>query len=56
ISGQGIDNKIQNSTEFNVGVESQIDQQLHIWANINHQIGRYNYTDTNALVGVKYHF
>ncbi len=56
ISGQGIDNKIQNSTEFNVGVESQIDQQLHIWANINHQMGRYNYTDTNALVGVKYHF
>ncbi|WP_081708422.1 autotransporter outer membrane beta-barrel domain-containing protein [Yersinia wautersii] len=56
ISGQGIDNKIQNSTEFKVGVESQIDQQLHIWANINHQMGRYNYTDTNALVGVKYHF
>ncbi|CNE80997.1 autotransporter protein [Yersinia similis] len=56
ISGQGIDNKLQNSTEFKIGVESQIDQQLHIWANINHQMGRYNYTDTNALVGVKYHF
>ncbi|WP_072081341.1 autotransporter outer membrane beta-barrel domain-containing protein [Yersinia similis] len=56
ISGQGIDNNLQNSTEFKIGVESQIDQQLHIWANINHQMGRYNYTDTNALVGVKYHF
>ncbi|WP_145476387.1 autotransporter outer membrane beta-barrel domain-containing protein [Yersinia similis] len=56
ISGQGIDNKLKNSTEFKIGVESQIDQQLHIWANINHQMGRYNYTDTNALVGVKYHF
>ncbi|HDL7336122.1 TPA: autotransporter outer membrane beta-barrel domain-containing protein [Yersinia enterocolitica] len=55
-SGQGVENSSKNSAEFKIGVESKIDQRLHAWANINHQIGNYNTSDTNALVGIKYAF
>ncbi|HHL2499920.1 TPA: autotransporter outer membrane beta-barrel domain-containing protein [Yersinia enterocolitica] len=56
LSGQGVENSSKNSAEFKIGVESKIDQRLHAWANINHQIGNYNTNDTNALVGIKYAF
>ncbi|HDL6962879.1 TPA: autotransporter outer membrane beta-barrel domain-containing protein [Yersinia enterocolitica] len=56
LSGQGVENGSKNSAEFKIGVESKIDQRLHAWANINHQIGNYNTSDTNALVGIKYAF
>ncbi|WP_145559273.1 autotransporter outer membrane beta-barrel domain-containing protein [Yersinia mollaretii] len=56
ISGQRIESKSKNSTEFKIGVESQIEQQLHIWATIDYQVGRYNDKNTNALAGIKYHF
>ncbi|HEN3297434.1 TPA: autotransporter outer membrane beta-barrel domain-containing protein [Yersinia enterocolitica] len=56
LSGQGVENGSKNSAEFKIGVESKIDQRLHAWANINHQIGNYNTNDTNALVGIKYAF
>lgn len=56
LSGQGVENISKNSAEIKIGVESKIDQRLHAWANINHQIGNYNTNDTNALVGIKYAF
>ena len=56
ISGQRIESKSTNSTEFKIGVESNIGQQLHIWATLDHQMGRYNDKNTNALAGIKYHF
>ncbi len=56
LSGQRVENKSKNSAEFKIGVESKIDQKLHVWANINHQMGSYDNNDTNALVGLKYHF
>lgn len=56
LSGQGVENSSKNSAEFKIGVESKIDQRLHAWANINHQIGNYNTSDTKALVGIKYAF
>ncbi|PNM20071.1 autotransporter outer membrane beta-barrel domain-containing protein [Yersinia enterocolitica] len=56
LSGKSVENSSKNSAEFKIGVESKIDQRLHAWANINHQIGNYNTNDTNALVGIKYAF
>lgn len=56
LSGKSVENSSKNSAEFKIGVESKIDQRLHAWANINHQIGNYNTSDTNALVGIKYAF
>ncbi|WP_261372128.1 autotransporter outer membrane beta-barrel domain-containing protein [Yersinia bercovieri] len=56
ISGQRIESKSTNSTEFKIGVESNIGQQLNIWATLDHQMGRYNDKNTNALAGIKYHF
>ncbi|WP_174848945.1 autotransporter outer membrane beta-barrel domain-containing protein [Yersinia artesiana] len=56
LSGKSVENSSKNSAELKIGVESKIDQRLHAWANINHQIGNYNTSDTNALVGIKYAF
>ncbi|HHL2561043.1 TPA: autotransporter outer membrane beta-barrel domain-containing protein [Yersinia enterocolitica] len=56
LSGKSVENSSKNSAEFKIGVESKIGQRLHAWANINHQIGNYNTSDTNALVGIKYAF
>ncbi|MFV8798699.1 autotransporter outer membrane beta-barrel domain-containing protein [Yersinia sp. LJYL362] len=56
LSGRGVENSSKNSAELKIGVESKIDQRLHAWANINHQIGNYNTSDTKALVGIKYAF
>ncbi|WP_145572648.1 autotransporter outer membrane beta-barrel domain-containing protein [Yersinia mollaretii] len=56
ISGQRIESRSKNSTEFKIGLESQIEQQLHIWATIDYQVGHYNDKNTNALAGIKYHF
>ncbi|WP_145520982.1 autotransporter outer membrane beta-barrel domain-containing protein [Yersinia mollaretii] len=56
ISGQRIESRSKSSTEFKIGLESQIEQQLHIWATIDYQVGRYNDKNTNALAGIKYHF
>lgn len=56
ISGQRIESRSKNSTEFKIGLESKSEQQLHIWATIDYQVGRYNDKNTNALAGIKYHF
>ncbi|WP_042806927.1 autotransporter outer membrane beta-barrel domain-containing protein [Yersinia massiliensis] len=56
ISGQRVENKSKNSTEFQIGVESKIEQQLHVWATIDYQMGRYNDKNANAVAGIKYHF
>ncbi|CNI01435.1 outer membrane autotransporter [Yersinia aldovae] len=56
LSGKSVENNNQSSAEFKIGIESKIDQKLHAWANVNHQIGHDNTSDTNALVGIKYSF
>ena len=56
LSGKSVENSSKNSAEFKIGVESQIDQRLHAWANINHQVGNYNTRDTNASAGIRYAF
>lgn len=56
ISGQRVESKSKNSTEFQIGVESKIEQQLHVWATIDYQMGRYNDKNANAVAGIKYHF
>lgn len=56
ISGQRVESKSKNSTEFKIGLESKIEQQLHVWAIIDYQMGRYSDNNANALAGIKYHF
>ncbi len=56
LSGKSVENNNKSSAEFKIGIESKIDQKLHAWANVNHQIGHDNTNDTNALVGIKYSF
>ncbi|WP_261372607.1 autotransporter outer membrane beta-barrel domain-containing protein [Yersinia aleksiciae] len=56
ISGQRVESKSKNSTEFKIGLESKIEQQLHVWATIDYQMGRYSDNNANALAGIKYHF
>ncbi|AJJ61352.1 autotransporter outer membrane beta-barrel domain-containing protein [Yersinia aldovae] len=56
LSGKSVEDNNKSSAEFKIGIESKIDQNLHAWANVNHQIGHDNTNDTNALVGIKYSF
>ncbi|EPM0024090.1 autotransporter outer membrane beta-barrel domain-containing protein [Citrobacter farmeri] len=55
----GVSNEIsgtRNYGELKVGVESQINQNLHLWGNISQQIGNNGYSDTQGILGVKYTF
>ncbi|CQJ04952.1 autotransporter outer membrane beta-barrel domain-containing protein [Yersinia frederiksenii] len=45
-----------NIAELKVGVEGQINKQLNIWGNIAQQVGDKGYSDTGAMVGIKYNF
>ncbi|HHL2459759.1 TPA: autotransporter outer membrane beta-barrel domain-containing protein [Yersinia enterocolitica] len=45
-----------NIGELKVGVEGQINKQVNLWGNIGQQIGNKGYSDTSAMLGVKYNF
>ncbi|WP_227724637.1 autotransporter outer membrane beta-barrel domain-containing protein [Yersinia proxima] len=46
----------RNIGELKVGVEAQWEPQLNLWANVGQQVGGKGYSDTSAVVGVKYNF
>ena len=46
----------RNIGELKAGVEGQIGKNLHLWGNVAQQIGDKGYSDTQAILGVKYAF
>jgi autotransporter family porin len=46
----------RNIGEIKVGVESQLGKNINLWGNIAQQIGDKAYSDTQAILGVKYLF
>ncbi|ENW9632248.1 autotransporter outer membrane beta-barrel domain-containing protein [Escherichia coli] len=46
----------RNIGEVKVGVESQINDRLNLWGNMGVQAGDKGYSDTSAMLGVKYTF
>jgi autotransporter family porin len=45
-----------NIGELKVGVEGQINKRLNVWGNVGQQVGDKGYSDTAAMIGVKYNF
>nr|WP_320338212.1 autotransporter outer membrane beta-barrel domain-containing protein [Citrobacter werkmanii] len=39
-----------------MGVEGQINPRVNLWGNVGAQMGDKGYSDTNAMVGIKYNF
>ncbi|MDA8478978.1 autotransporter outer membrane beta-barrel domain-containing protein [Citrobacter sp. Awk 4] len=46
----------QNIGELKTGVEGQLNPHLNLWGNVGVQIGDKGYSDTSAMIGVKYSF
>ncbi|WP_025378108.1 autotransporter outer membrane beta-barrel domain-containing protein [Yersinia hibernica] len=46
----------KNIAELKLGVEGNINQQLNVWGNVGQQIGDKGYSETSAMLGVKYSF
>ena len=46
----------RNIGELKVGVEGQLNSRLQLWGNVAQQIGDDSYSDTAAMLGVKYSF
>lgn len=46
----------RNVGELKAGVESQLGRHTHLWGNVAQQIGDKGYSDTQAMVGIKYIF
>ncbi len=46
----------RNIGEVKVGVESQLNRNVNLWGNVAQQIGGKGYSDTQAILGVKYLF
>ncbi|WMY73810.1 autotransporter outer membrane beta-barrel domain-containing protein [Buttiauxella selenatireducens] len=42
--------------ELKIGVEGKINNSLNIWGNVGSQIGSHGYSDSAAMIGVKYNF
>ncbi|PNM27153.1 autotransporter outer membrane beta-barrel domain-containing protein [Yersinia enterocolitica] len=45
-----------NIAELKMGIEGQINKQVNLWGNVGQQIGNKGYSDTAAMLGVKYNF
>lgn len=45
-----------NIGELKVGIEGQINPRLQVWGNVAQQMGDNSYSDTSAMLGVKYSF
>lgn len=45
-----------NIGELKVGVEGQINKKVNLWGNVAQQIGSKRYSDTGAMLGIKYNF
>ncbi|WP_162382254.1 autotransporter outer membrane beta-barrel domain-containing protein [Citrobacter sp. NCU1] len=46
----------QDVGELKTGVEGQLNPHLNLWGNVGVQIGDKGYSDTSAMIGVKYSF
>ena len=46
----------RNIGEVKAGVEGQINSHLNLWGNVGVQVGDKGYSDTSAMLGVKYTF
>lgn len=46
----------RNIGEVKAGVEGQINNRLYLWGNLGVQAGDRGYSDTSAILGVKYNF
>ena len=47
---------VGNIGELKTGVEGQINKNLNLWGNIAQQVGDKGYSDTKAMLGLKYNF
>ncbi|WP_051323587.1 autotransporter outer membrane beta-barrel domain-containing protein [Budvicia aquatica] len=45
-----------NIGELKIGVEGQLNMRLNVWGNVAQQLGDKGYSDTQALLGIKYSF
>ncbi|WP_416371432.1 autotransporter outer membrane beta-barrel domain-containing protein [Yersinia kristensenii] len=45
-----------NIADLKLGIEANIDSNLRLWTYLGHQFGGHNYSDTQATVGMNYHF
>ncbi|MGP2514553.1 autotransporter outer membrane beta-barrel domain-containing protein [Yersinia sp. 2545 StPb PI] len=45
-----------NIAELKLGVEGQLNKRLNVWGNVAQQVGNKGYSDTTAMLGVKYNF
>jgi autotransporter family porin len=45
-----------NIAELKLGVEGQLSQRLNLWGNIAQQVGNKGYSDSTAMLGLKYSF
>ncbi|WP_324724512.1 autotransporter outer membrane beta-barrel domain-containing protein [Lelliottia sp. JS-SCA-14] len=55
----GVTNKIEGSRnlgEIKTGVEGMVNPNLNLWGNVAVQVGDKGYSDTSAMIGVKYSF
>ncbi|GKX52273.1 autotransporter outer membrane beta-barrel domain-containing protein [Budvicia aquatica] len=46
----------KNIGELKVGVEGQLNTRLNLWGNVAQQVGDKGYSDTQAMLGIKYSF
>lgn len=46
----------RNIGELKVGVEGQLNKNLHLWGNVAQQVGDKGYSDTQGMLGIKYAF
>ncbi|WP_145524832.1 autotransporter outer membrane beta-barrel domain-containing protein [Yersinia vastinensis] len=46
----------KNLGEVKLGVEGQINKNVNLWGNVGQQVGDKGYSDTTAMLGMKYNF
>ncbi|WP_159566479.1 autotransporter outer membrane beta-barrel domain-containing protein [Budvicia diplopodorum] len=46
----------RNVGELKVGMDGRLNSQLNLWGNVAQQVGGDGYSDTTAMIGVKYQF
>ena len=46
----------RNNFEFKFGVNGQLSENMNSWINISHQMGGHSYSDTQAMMGIRYSF
>ncbi|WON78495.1 autotransporter outer membrane beta-barrel domain-containing protein [Serratia sp. UGAL515B_01] len=45
-----------NIAELKMGVEGKLSKQVSLWGNVGQQVGNKGYSDTSAILGIKYDF